>query len=626
MLIYSASKSQFDDDVLSDKIASKVKHGFYIHGLFHDNKAEYDSWKNSLSAMQKVLSGAGLPEGVQIAVEYQIPLTSKRVDLLIAGEDAHGANHVIVVELKQWEEARHTSSDGIVTAFTGGMNRAVAHPSYQAYSYAKTIENFNATVQDDKITLHPCAYLHNFKKSQIEEIKAPIYQEAIDLAPLFIKGEEKKFQGFIKKYIVSPPQKDLLSKIENGKIRSSKALQDTVVSMITGNEEFIMLDEQKVVYEAVKNLISYAQNDGKKRTIIVEGGPGTGKSVVAIQLLSHLIANKEMTVSYVTKNAAPRNVYFDKLKRGKALNNYVKELFKSSGVFYTCDQDMFDCLIVDEAHRLNAKSGLYESKGENQIKEIINASKVSVFFIDEAQVVTSSDIGSVVEIKRWANILGSQVFSGEQYKLSSQFRCNGSDSYIAFLDDLLGIRKTAHYDGFDLEYELKIFDDPMKMREELYIKNMINNKARMLAGYCYAWPSKKSNDLAVFDIELNGGFRARWNFNNTSTWAIDQDSFEQVGCIHTSQGLEFDYVGIIIGKDLRFENGQVITDPTKRAKSDRSLRGLKSRATYLSDADRIIRNTYKTLMTRAQKGCYIYCEDTGLQEYIKHRLTILKKG
>jgi DUF2075 family protein len=333
----------------------------------------------------------------------------------------------------------------------------------------------------------------------------------------------------------------------------------------------------------------------------------------------HFISQRDLNVNYVTKNAAPRNVFFEKLKQGNFKLNYVKFLFKGSGSYVDCPKNQFDCLIVDEAHRLNAKSGMYQNHGENQIKEIINASKVSVFFIDENQVVTSKDIGSVEEIKKWADQCGSTVYYSEDTKLTSQFRCNGSNSYIAFLDDLLGIRHTANYDGFDMDYELKIYTNPQEMREDLRDKNRINNKARMIAGYCYEWRTKNSNDLSVYDIEMDNGFKARWNFNSTTTWAIDEDSFDQVGCIHTSQGLEFDYVGVIIGHDLRFENGKVITDPKARARSDASLKGVAQRGDPTL-ADRIIRNTYKTLLTRGQKGCYIYCEDEAFGEYMAKRI------
>ena len=624
MLIYRATKGQFVRDVDSGHIAYKIENQFYKHGISHNNDAEYVSWENSLKAMRNVIGVPSFSDDVQVAVEYQIPQTSKRVDFLIGGRNENDEEKIVVVELKQWEEAHHTTTDGIVTAFTGGMNRAVAHPSYQAYSYAKTIENFNATIQDEGISLSPCAYLHNYKKNKLNEITDPIYSEIIELAPLYIKNEEDKLRSFISAYIAKPPVGDLLYKVDNGRIRPSKALQDTLTSMLAGNEEFIMIDEQKVVYEAVKNLVKRSQEDGNKYTIIIEGGPGTGKSVVAIQLLADLTASENLVVSYVTKNAAPREVYFAKLKQGKAKNNYIKALFKSSSQFWDCKENLFDCLIVDEAHRLNRKSSIFH--GENQIKEIINSSKVSVFFIDEDQIVTGMDIGSVAEIRKWANELGSHLYCGERYNLTSQFRCNGSDGYIAFLNDLLGIRNTANYNGFSMEYDLKVYDDPCLMREDLRVKNNVNNKSRMLAGYCYEWITKNSNDPSIFDIEIADGFRAKWNFGTTKTWAIDKDSFDQVGCIHTSQGLEFDYVGVIIGKDLRYEDGKVITDKTMRAATDKSLSGTGVMANKEEVIDRIIRNTYKTLMTRGQKGCYVYCEDPALQEYMKYRIEIANEN
>lgn len=621
MLIYSGRKCEFENDVMSHIIAKNIEMAFARHGIAHNNDREFIAWQNSLEYMCKVLNDRSFSEDIQVAIEYQIPQTSKRVDFIVAGCDEQQRNNVVVIELKQWEEAERTNKHGIVTTFTGGSVKAVAHPSYQAYSYAKTIENFNATVQDECIGIHPCAYLHNYLEKNRLEIDNELYADIIELAPLYIKNEEQKLRDFIKKYVTKRSSKDLLYEIDNGRIRPSKALQDALGSMLNGNEEFVMIDEQKVVFETVRELVETAVKKNKKYTVIVEGGPGTGKSVVAIRLLAELIRSGT-NAQYVTKNAAPRNVYFERLKRDKYKLVYVKNLFKGSGSYYDSPSNQFDCLLVDEAHRLNAKSGMYQNLGENQIKEIINASLVSVFFIDENQVVTTKDIGSIEEIEKWANELGSTIYRNETTVLSSQFRCNGSDGYIAFINDLIGISQTANADGFDGDYEIKVFDDPCELRSELRKKNAINNKARLLAGYCYEWLSKK--DMSAFDIQLPHDFKAQWNFNSTSTWAIDEDSFEQVGCIHTSQGLEFDYVGVIIGKDLKYRDGRVITDKDERAKTDQSLRGLKQKNDPTL-ADRIIRNTYKTLLTRGQKGCYIYCEDEELQKYIKERINKLSK-
>lgn len=619
MIIYRNSKGGFVSDVRSNMIALKIEDAFHRHNLSHDNEAEFRSWMNSLQFMRNVVDDRDISDECSIAIEYQIPLTSKRVDFLIAGKDNNDQNNVIVIELKQWETSGKTSRPDVVTAFTGGANRAVTHPSYQAYSYAKIIESFNENVGTYNILLHPCAYLHNYRETNRSNIDCSLYAQAISLAPVFLQEDSEKLKAFIKSFIRKKDGIDLLMKIEEGRLKPAKALQDALGSMLAGNREFYLIDEQKVAFETIKKLVEKSLRDSvktggesRKYTVIVEGGPGTGKSVVAIQLLCDLI-QKGYSANYITKNAAPRNVYFELLRRDHYRLNYINSLFKGSGSFIDIPSNYFDCLIADEAHRLQMKSGLFQNKGEAQIKEIIHASKVSVFFIDEDQIVTTSDVGSVDLIKHYAAEEGSTVYCGSDINLVSQFRCNGSDGYLAFLDHLLKIRPSANTE-FDMDYDIRIFNDPCEMREVLRVKNQVNNKARMLSGYCYNWASK--NDNTAIDIKLENGFKAQWNFSDTNIWAIDKDSFDQVGCIHTSQGLEFDYVGVIVGKDLVYRNGQVITDYTKRAATDQSLRGIRTTGNYAL-ADRIIRNTYKTLLSRGQKGCYVYCEDKELAEYFK---------
>ena len=622
MIIYENTRGGFINDIRTGSIATKVQNAFERHGIHHNNDAEYRAWGNSLMFMRNVLDDDDIPEDVSLAVEYQIPLTSKRVDFLIAGKDGAGTDNVVVVELKQWEDSGMTSRPDVVTAFTGGANRAVCHPSYQAYSYAKIIENFNEDVYRRNIQLRPCAYLHNYREENRPHIDNALYREAVSVAPVFLQDDVIKLRSFIKTYIKEKDGIDLLMKIDHGKLKPAKALQDSLVSMIRGNQEFFLIDEQKVAYETVRKLVERAvrrANDptkgAEKSVVIVSGGPGTGKSVVAIQLLCNLIA-KGYSANYVTKNAAPRNVYFEKLRREKYKLSYIKSLFKSSDSFWNAPANLLDCIIVDEAHRLKKKSAIFH--GENQVKELINAGRVTVFFIDEDQKITTKDIGSKGEIRKWAAFYGTPVYEGEDLNLVSQFRCNGSDGYLNFLDNLLGIRSTANL-SFDYDYEIRLFRSPVKMREALREKNNLNNKSRMIAGYCYEWVTESNPQGDEYDIILEDGFRAKWNFSN-SLFAIAPDSFDQVGCIHTTQGLEFDYCGIIIGQDLRYEDGQVITDPSKEAMSDKSsgIRSCKDKVL----ADKLIRNTYKTLMSRGQKGCYLYCEDKPLLEYISRILGI----
>jgi len=602
------------EDVKNGILSSKIIDSF-VERKLPVNESEVHSWDESMWRMYGVLNDNGIASDVQVAIEYQIPLTAKRVDFMIAGADECNRENVVIVELKQWEHVEQTSRIGIVNTYVGGEVRSVVHPSYQAYSYAKTIENFNANVQSDKIGLFPCAYLHNYERKNIGQIDNPSFDEFTKEAPLFIKDDAEKLFQFIQMHVKKRDQKrDLLFFIDDGKIKPSKSLQDALANMLNQREEFVLLDEQKVAYETVKKTISHFNKTKQKSVIIIEGGPGTGKSVIAINLLADL-TNKGLLVHFVSKNAAPRNVYFDILKGNNFRMNYAKTLFKYSGAFVNSIPNTFDCLLVDEAHRLAAKTSMGTFvKGENQIKEIISAAKTSVFFIDEDQKVTSQDIGSVAEIKKWAEHFQANVIHGKDTQLISQFRCNGSDGYLSWIDCLLGYKQFNVTDEFKKEYELMIFDDVIQMREALRIKNKHNNKARMIAGYCWEWVTKKSPQIDVFDIVIGDDFKAKWNFGNTSTWAIDEDSFDQVGCIHTSQGLEFEYVGVIMGPDITYEDGHIVTRPQRRANSDASLKGLKQRPDL---ADLLIRNTYKTLLTRGQKGCYIYATEKSLREYLK---------
>ena len=620
MLIYNGLKSDFMSDTENDVLETKLYDAIKNKMNRSTGLSELNSWRNSLKEMYITLNDSNIPSDVGVAIEYNIPQTSKRVDFLISGYGKDNKGNVLIVELKQWEKLQAIEGqEAIVETFTGGANRRVVHPSYQAWSYAALIKDYNEYVQDADIELHPCAYLHNYPRVENDPLDAKQYKEVLADAPAFTYGQRDALRNFIKKSIITGDNEDTLVKIEHGKIRPSKQLQDSISGMLKGNKEFIMLDEQKVVYENILSLSTKCQKDGKKRTIIVEGGPGTGKTVVAINLLAELTKRNQF-VQYVSKNAAPRTVYGYKLK-GTMKKSSVDNLFKGSGCYTEAPMNSVGTILADEAHRLNEKSGMFQNMGENQIKEIIHASRCSVFFIDESQRVTTSDIGSIAEIEKWAERENSEVIKME---LVSQFRCNGSDGYLAWIDDVLQIRDTANYDLEGIDYDIRICDSPKEMEHIVIEKNRIRNRARILAGYCWNWPKDTRNDVNYHDIKI-GDYGISWNLDGGDAFAINPNSVHEAGCIHTSQGLEFDYVGVIIGDDMRYENGEIVTDYSKRAKTDQSMKGIKGlakddpeKASQL--ADEIIKNTYRTLMTRGMKGCYVYCTDSELAAYLKERL------
>lgn len=624
MIVYSGTKSDFMNSVDNDTIAIEVQNTIWQKMGRATPQNEFRAWDNSLQHMYKVLNDVNIPNDAGIAIEYNIPQTSKRVDFIISGFDGKNEANAVIIELKQWEKIESiNSADALVKTYLGGAYRHHVHPSYQVWSYAKMIEDYNQNVQDLNIRLSPCAYLHNYIKQSDDPLEAPQYKPYLDEAPAFTKGDVPKLREFIKKCIARGDNRDILYKIDHGKIRPSKSLQNAIAGMLKGNREFTLIDDQKVVYEQILKWASDALKKQKKKTIIVEGGPGTGKTVLAVNLLAQLTKMGQFA-QYTSKNSAPRNVYLAKLK-GVFKKSSVDNMFKSSGIYTDAPINSVHTILADEAHRLNEKSGMFHNKGENQIKEIINASYCSVFFIDESQRVTIQDIGSIDEIKKWSHQLGSSV---EYVQLLSQFRCNGSDGYLAWLDNILEIKETANYSLDGIDYDFRVFDKPEDVRTLIFEKNKTNNRSRILAGYCWDWNKKGENDTNVHDIKI-GSFAMSWNLKNSTTYAIDPGSINEVGCIHTSQGLEFDYVGVIIGKDLRFENGKIITDFTQRARTDNSLKGIKSiykknPAQALQIADEIIKNTYKTLMTRGMKGCYVYCCDKALADYLRQRINIGK--
>lgn len=612
--MYQATKSQFCTDVLDDVIEERIVEQFAQKLKRKVARAEVTAYKNSMAYMDRVINHSDIPDDCGVAIEYHLPQSSKRIDFILTGADSKDVGHIIIVELKQWSEATRSDKDGIVNTYVGGRVGEHTHPSYQAWSYASLLENFNQNVTKDNIQLKPCAYLHNYVEDDV--MTHDHYKDYLVKAPIFLKGDASKLRAFIKQYVTKGDKGELLYRIDSSKVKPTKMLSDNVTSMLKGNQEFVLIDDQKMVLEQGIS-IAVRASEKRKKVLIVKGGPGTGKSVVAINLLAKLVGKGLMT-RYVSKNAAPRKVYENKLI-GTRKKSEIAGLFGGSGDFVNTPANLFDCLVVDEAHRLNSFSGLYRNLGENQIKEIINASKCSIVFLDEDQRVTLDDIGSLEEIRKWAKIADAEIV---EMSLESQFRCNGSDGYLAWLDNTLQIRQTANKTLEGINYDFRVLSSPIEVWDLIYERNKINNKSRMVAGYCWDWKSKSNPE--AYDVIINKyDFKMQWNLTDDgSLWIIGENSINEIGCIHTCQGLELDYVGVIIGDDLVVRSNEVVVHPEARSKSDMTIRGYKKLLAMdvksaSAKLEAIIKNTYRTLMTRGMKGCYVFCQDQETEEYFR---------
>ena len=268
MLVYSGTKTEFCEDVRLNRISDIILKKFRELWMNWWWDAEYYSWQNSMQFMKNVLDDDYFPWDIDIAIEYQIPRTSKRVDFMISWSDESWKDNVVIIELKQrqkaekiWDEMMHS-----VKTFTWWWERIVSHPSYQAYSYSVFIKNASDEVEKNNIWVIPCAYLHNYDERYLNQLTDYIYKIWYDEAPFFIKSQFEDVSNFIKKYISKKSKQwDLLYKIDHWRIKPSKALQDCLVSLMEWNEEFILLDDQVVAFDMCKQIMLQCEKDEKKR-------------------------------------------------------------------------------------------------------------------------------------------------------------------------------------------------------------------------------------------------------------------------------------------------------------------------------------------------------------------------
>ncbi len=617
MIIYSADKATFLRD--NERIPGMLKRSILEKLGEETDPHEVRSWENSLGYMHRLLDCKDIPDDAGVALEYNIPVTNNRIDFVITGFDAAGVAQAVIIELKQWNFAEKTDMDGIVrTKYEEGM-RETEHPSYQAFTYCMLLQDYKEAIQRHDVRLKAAAYLHNCEDTST--LDDPFYGAYTQYAPVFGKDDSGKLRDFISRYIRKGDRQKNLYVIENSEVRPSKCLMDSVSGMMKGKKEFRMIGDQKLVLETILKALDEYGRTNTKQTLIIEGGPGTGKSVIAINALYEAVSGKGLSAMYVSKNREPRRVFRRKLVDGGMRNYSVNALFKSSLAFENSRENEIALLLVDEAHRLSDKG--QKGRPVNQLRSIVRAAQVSVFFIDEAQIVSFEDIGTVKAIMEEAQAQGAQVSS---LKLKAQFRCGGSDTYLQWLDDLLEVRSTGVKILKKGNYDFRIFDDPEKMMEVIRQRNKGKNKSRMVAGFCWDWISREKGHEQDMDITLpQFGFAHQWNLTSDETWSITDGSVDQIGCIHTCQGLEFDYVGVIVAPDILYSDGKIMVDPSKRSGHDKTLYGYKAMMKRDPEGTkekirRIIKNTYRTLMSRGMKGCYVYVMDKNLRDYIASRL------
>lgn len=610
MIVFSCLKKEFLNYVKNNSISNKVYEAYKETFNKKTKLSQIKSWANSLPFLIELLEV--IPDTCGITIEYAIPLTSKRIDVIISGFNIIHKPVIVLLELKQWDKATTVfNQDAMVQTRIDKTVKNTLHPAYQVLTYAELLKNYNLNIEKLNIEVLPFVYLHNYVLQTNDDLLDKKYKLYYKKALMFGKNDKEDLKYILENNICFGDNLEIIKSIDSSEIKPTKKLVNAIYKMTCGNKEFQLLDEQKVIAELIKRLATDSYTNDEKTVVIIKGGPGTGKSVLAINALGELLG-RGLVGAYVSKNMAPRNVYKSIITNNNMEFSF-NELFKGSGSFYLDITNKYDFLLVDEAHRLQEKSGMHYDKGENQIKEIINAARTSIFFIDEKQVITLKDIGTIDNIKKYALDVQAKIV---ELELSSQFRCNGSNNYLEFVDSLLYKNKINTKFSFDF----RVMDSPKELKDLIVSKNTSNN-ARLVAGFCWPRSGKYSDNQNYFDINI-GNFSSSWNLKHGEPFAIRENAINEVGCVHNVQGLEFDYIGVIIGPDLKYENGKVVTDYKKRANTEKSLYGLyvlmkMNKKYYEKLADAIIRNTYRVLLTRGIKGCYVYACDENLQKHLK---------
>jgi DUF2075 family protein/SOS-response transcriptional repressor LexA len=621
MRLYEGSLGQFRDDVVRNVLADKLSEAFRGYYRRPAPMSEVGAWQQSLNFLKNSFDVAALDQQ-QVIVEYELPYSSRRIDVLLFGRSTGGDDGIVLVELKQW------SNDGVADAeaegnvrvrFAHGM-KEVAHPSWQVEGYHYDLQDFLQVFQDEPAPeLSSCAYCHNY--ARLKEPKVLFEKKfgaGLKKFPLFAKEDVEALGKYLQERISAGPGLEVFNRFVRSTVRPSKKLLEHTGEMINKQQIFTLIDEQIAAYNAIMHKAKHLTKLRQKSVVIVKGGPGTGKSVIALEVMGELLRMKK-TVIHATGSSAFTNTL------RKIVGPRAKGLFKFFNSFVDGPDEGFDVLIADEAHRIRESSNSrYTPRARRtkvpQIDELLRAARLSVFFIDEKQIVRPNEVGSIQLIREGAAKFGVKAEYIAEFELQTQFRCSGSDAFLQWLDNALGIRP-AQAPSFDSKMEFKIFDSAPAMMNEIRARNREKkNCARIVAGFCWPWSDPKPDGTLVNDVVI-GDFQMPWERKDQFwKWATDDSGMEQVGTVYTAQGFEFDYIAVIFGNDLVYD---LVEEDWKAVPENSHDKQVKRSNPKLREH---LASVYRVLLSRAHKGVYVYFMDRGTERFFRSQIEAATTG
>lgn len=621
MHLYDAQVERFIPHATAGQIADILTHRFVQRIDHAPSESEVRSWKESLGAFADTVTDAGMDDA-WIVLEYQLPLASTRADCLLIGSDAAGRPQTIVLEFKQWD--RCIPSDIPEVVELGGALHL--HPSAQARYYRQYLRDAHSAFVDGAIGLASAAYMHNARVKADTGFFDSRYRALLQDSPAYCIENVGELKDSLHARIGRGIDQTTIGKILYGRYQPSKQLLQHVADAIDTYEPWTLLDEQRVVFNDIFNAVEKARASDQKKVIIVKGGPGTGKSIIAIQVIG-TAARKGYKVLHATGSKA-----FTINLRGIVGRD---ELFRYFMQLAEEDDDSIELLVCDEAHRLRSKSATrFRSYSDRpQAHDMIDVAKVAVFFLDGQQSVRADEIGSVWALQDYAESKGIDY---EIYDLATQFRCAGSESYVRWIEYALGLTNTPAYAwNRNKEYDVRVYSDVSEMEAALLKKHEQGESARLVAGFCWEWSDPDTAGKLVPDVEI-GSWKRPWNRkprevwrNRTGSaeaptdhpykiWATEPAGFNEVGCIYSAQGFEFDYVGVIFGRDLMWDPARREWRANLSASKDRGAKqGLAKKPALAYEK---LAHIYRVLSTRGMKGTYFHFLDEETRKHFEQLL------
>lgn len=601
---------------LSDVLAEHLK----MAAELRVSDSEKRAWDRSLPVLAQDLVEAGLGH-VEMLIEYQLPLTSKRADVVLAGVDRRtGGDAYVVVELKQWSHAEVWEDDRKRVLVQNMSGKPKLHPALQAKGYSDYILDFLTVLAEHPDALHAVAYMHNASRNDVLDLYDAVED---DRTRLFTQSTRGAFVEYLRDRFAPKPGAGAADRLLTSEVRPSKQFLKHAAEEIRSREKFVLLAGQRLAYEIVWHAVEKARSEDVKTVVVITGGPGSGKSVIALSLLGEL-SRQGYSVLHATGSKSFTQTMRRHVARG---SSKTKAMFKYFNNFVDARKNHLDALICDEAHRIREVSANRFTParlrtGRPQVDELIDAARVPVFLLDEHQVVRPGEMGTLAQITAHAEAKELRVVP---VSLDEQFRCGGSRKYEEWVLGLLGLdgHAPAPWKGDD-HFDVTLADSPYDLEDALKSQVGRGYSARMTAGFCWPWSDPRKDHLGQAHTLVNdvviGEWGRPWNVKGdrsigdappSDLWATEEGGFGQVGCVYTAQGFEYDWNGVILGPDLVYRDGRLRT--IREASKDPALR---PRTVSCEDADKLIRNTYKVLLTRGMAGTVLYSVDAQTQSYL----------